>query len=751
MIHDYRDAEFTLFSLHGVTRGVCDCGNEDCQALYKHPRSSAWQHTPVWSDEQFQVQMDNGYFTTGFGVIVKHMLIVDVDARNGGVDSFHKLCSDLEIDLLGDCEFAVATGSGGGSMHLYFAYDGTQALSSSLKEYKGIDFKSNGYVVGCGSQHASGGQYELIHGSPDAVEQAPGALLALLAKKTTFRSTVNDKHVEVSNEQIADMLSHIDAGCSYDEWLSVGMAIHHTTGGAGYDLFDTWSATSDKYPSRDTMINKWHSFGKTSGNPVTIGTLWYMATSCGWKPAVQIDGLDWSDDTGDHPFHIDTVDLLRPVGFVGKVTDWINNQCRYPRENLAVASALSVVSNCAGLRWTDDLSGVTANMFLFCVAGSATGKEAVQQAMYSLYREVGIAKATHGSVKSEQEIIRNLIRNQAAFYMIDEVGILLSKIANSSKSGASYLEGVIGTLMSAYSKADGAMLLTGDAKEDVRRALSSELNQVKRMRDDNEGDRDYLTARIEQLKSALSGLDMGLDKPFLSMIGFTTPSTFNSVVNHEQATNGFIGRSLIINERETNPRCKKRFKKEPINDGIIATLQNLYSAGHFDQRGEERVEYYGERSQITTTPDAEIMLEKCLDWVFEYAEQHKQQTGLEAIVRRGYELIAKLSLILAVGDGQRTTEHVRWAYTMVRRDIDEKIMLVVANSDDQGSDELRMKIISMLSDGQKEALGTICNRLRKFKKDDVKAMLAKLCEKGYIKTETTKHPINGRETELFYS
>src|SRR5690606_25807789 len=133
--------------------------------------------------------------------------------------------------------------------------------------------------------------------------------------------------------------------------------------------------------------------------------------------------------------------------------------------------------------------GVTTNLFSFCVAGSRTGKEAIQQAVASILRVAGMAPATHGAIKSEQEIVRNLIRHQAALYIIDEIGIFLQKDKNAqTKGGALCLVGVVGLLMGAYSKADGFMLLTGDAREEMQQMLLKEAVQINRKLENLEGD-----------------------------------------------------------------------------------------------------------------------------------------------------------------------------------------------------------------------------------------------------------------------
>ena len=79
-IYDYREAELTIFGLYGVdNKGNCECGNHECKALFKHPRASNWQATPFYSDEQIQVMLDVGHLATGFGVLVKNIIVVDVD------------------------------------------------------------------------------------------------------------------------------------------------------------------------------------------------------------------------------------------------------------------------------------------------------------------------------------------------------------------------------------------------------------------------------------------------------------------------------------------------------------------------------------------------------------------------------------------------------------------------------------------------------------------------------------------------
>lgn len=749
MHRDFIEAGFRVFPLWSFSGDTCECDNPHCQAPGKHPRAANWQHTPEWDEDQIEAMEMAGHFDSGYGVLCRGWLVVDVDARNGGLESFSKL-ADAVPDI-GGAGMIVTTGSGGGSRHLYFKLPGDPvAMVQHLPEYPGLDFKTSGFVVGPCSRHVSGAKYELAHGSPDEVDAAPQALVDMLRKPDRHRAEFDGRVVDVSHSDISEMLAPIDPDCDYDTWIRIGMAIHHATGGTGRQVWENWSARGDKY-SADVMDAHWHSFGRCA-NPVTLGTLVHHAEAAGWRMPVTFTPED--EPQGEHveapsdglPFDVSGVDLTAPPGFVGDVARWIEDQSRRPRKRLAVAGALVAMGNVAGLRYTDDRDGVTANLFAFCVAGSRTGKEAIQQAVAEVHRAAGIAAATHGAIKSEQEIVRNLIRHQAALYVIDEIGIFLQKIKNAqNKGGALYLDGVIGMLMAAYSKADGFMLLTGDAKDDLRGVLTKESAQIQKRMDEGDN-KPYLGRRLAQIETALEGLDNGLERPFLSLIGFTTPVTFEELVDYQSATNGFIGRALMFNERETAPRTKPGFRKSAMTDQMAATIAQVFSAGEFDMQENPRVEFYGRRSRVPTDGKASAMLDAALEWFEDQAELHKSRSGLEALYLGAYELVSKVSLILACPEGRRTVEHVRWAFALVKRDIEEKALLVTANDrqKDAPKTALQARILGLLSGDEGETFSVLCQRLRKWKRQDVQKCLDEMVASGMVTCEETNTSGRGR-------
>lgn len=755
MYEDFLSEEIPIFSLYGVMAdGSCECGNPDCRAILKHPRASNWQHSPVFSEDQIEVMEFMGHLKTGYGVLITgKLLLVDTDARNGGVASYAKLCE--RIPDVAAAGLIVKTGSGGGSQHNYMLAPPGVALMQSHPDYPGIDFKSTGYVVGPGSLHASGNRYEAVIGTPADITPAPAALIELLRRPERHRSTVDGKSVDISTDELRELLEAIpnNSSTDYEVFIRVGMGVHEVTKGTGFELWDEWAKRSDKYNSAE-MDKKWHSFGK-SANPVTLGTLRHYAESAGWRePVTFTDQTLWIEEVAPaapcDPLDTSGIDLLRPPGFVGQLANWIDRRNRHPRHNLAVAASLSVVSAVAGMRYIDPLDGITPNLFAFGVAGSATGKESILKSAQELLRAAGVSAAVHGGIKSEQEIYRNLIRHQAAIYLIDEMGEQLAKITNARKKGtAAYLEGVIGAVLSAYSKANSHLLVTGDLKEEIRKAIKAEYAAlVKSCGDDPEEDDDAM--RLASIKRQLDAVEHGIENPYLCIVGLTTPERFDQLMDYDMAANGFMGRSLIFRERDDNPRSRERsaIRRGPVPDAIAGTLQMLYAPGY--SAVPSRVERIGDQVEMETKDDAAELLDRIVRYFEEMAEE-QGATGMTAIPRRGYEQVAKVSMLLGIPEGVRTVEHVRWAFALVKRDVADKIKLAYSNSTSDKQDALSVRIMSLVTAEHGITAGVMRNKCRSYTPTDVDKCADLLVERGLLRCEEVPRNRNGGVTKKYFA
>ena len=95
--------------------------------------------------------------------------------------------------------------------------------------------------------------------------------------------------------------------------------------------------------------------------------------------------------------------------------------------------------------------------------------------------------------------------------------------------------------------------------------------------------------------AAISNVDNGLENPYLTMIGFTTPVTFNELMTYDMATNGFLARAMLFQDLETNPKRKTGFKKQTMPEYLANAIRNLYAHGHYDalERNGARIEQLG--------------------------------------------------------------------------------------------------------------------------------------------------------------
>src|SRR5690625_331296 len=297
---DWIECGYRVFPLHPINPdGTCGCNEEGCKAAGKHPALNNWQHTPVWDDEQLDNFDDLGWMESGYGIIVSDgLLVIDIDPRNGGEEGYAKLVAD--VPEIAGANVIVETGRKDGGKHIYFKAPAGVSLVQSLPQYKGVDVKSSGYVVGPGSLHASGHTYDMVVGtSPAEISPAPGALIELLRRPDAHRTSLSGEQIDVTDDDLTKMIKGIDPDCGHDEWVRVGMALHEVTGGTGFEIWNQWSKRGKKYPGRDVLDRRWHSFGK-SATKVGYGTLHKYATQSGWQEPVTFD-YDGSDAPDDEP------------------------------------------------------------------------------------------------------------------------------------------------------------------------------------------------------------------------------------------------------------------------------------------------------------------------------------------------------------------------------------------------------------------------------------------------------------------
>lgn len=770
---DALEAGWRIFPIHPMTFkngiGECTCGNPNCdpKSAGKHPRNTAWQHTPVWDDVQLATLIDEdglfdgNQFEGHYGIVVNTsgLVVVDVDGRNGGWESAKKLAHIRE-----QCAFIVATGSGDGE-HWYFKKpEGSPDLRYKHDEYPGIEFKSTGYVVGCGSMHRIGNTYHAISGSPAQVCDAPDELIQLLKRPERSLSTSGE---EVNLDELPGLVDAIpNTQRDYDKWISIGMALHDATDGSqdGLSLWVKWSAKNSEAHDDSQMDYKWHSFGR-GANKVTVGTLYALAFEAGYtKPVTFEDCTDWEpmeEEPQATPSVSSVMEIPKPHGLVGELTDWINSRSIYPRENLAVAAALHIVSNAAALRYRVAPLKTTLNLLTLGTAASRTGKGVILECVKEAHERMGLNAVLMGDFKSTKDLILNAIENQPIYYALDEMGGFFSKTSNSSKNGASYLEDLLEKIMQMFTEGNSYHLLTGSLKREMADAVDKDLARLNKLLDDAKIKEDdpRLIQALEKRKWAKTGIP----KPCLSMFALGEPSKFDAAILKDPwlLVGGFLGRALIFDEPETVPMKKPddQINTGSMPDGLAMRLSSLFWGGNFPAEG-ARIQLDGDPVMLQLSPDAATVKNQVETYWREVALRERDEgSQLESQALGAPELALKVAGVLGAEAGIITKQDMEWAQALVRKVTLEKIYRAksgekMTNGDSkERGDGLQIGILTAVRAAGTQGLtvGRIRNKVsRKTPTEIVQKAIDHLVERGKLFAET-KTGANGKTTVLYFS
>ncbi len=85
---------------------------------------------------------------------------------------------------------------------------------------------------------------------------------------------------DLTEQEITEALTYLDANCSREEWVRIGMAVKSELGNGGFDLWDDWSKNGSSYNALDCR-DTWKSIKPSGG--ITIATLIHEAQQFGFS------------------------------------------------------------------------------------------------------------------------------------------------------------------------------------------------------------------------------------------------------------------------------------------------------------------------------------------------------------------------------------------------------------------------------------------------------------------------------------
>ena len=250
-----------------------------CKVNSKTPAIKGWKDAATSEREVIQAWWtENPEYN--IGVVADKHIVLDVDIKpDGSIDGF----ASLENHPALPDTFTVDTPSGG--KHYYFAADDAANLTICQGFEPGLDIRAGGkgYSLGVGSS-IDGVSYTTDSNYSDLALPPSWVLEAASKKRTVVTQPKSSKpKLHVSNKNASDTSLHevkealafIDPDIDYEQWISIGMAIHSEyPTHEGLELWDDWSSAGKKYQLNECQTH-WDGFDSDEG--ITIATLFYYA------------------------------------------------------------------------------------------------------------------------------------------------------------------------------------------------------------------------------------------------------------------------------------------------------------------------------------------------------------------------------------------------------------------------------------------------------------------------------------------
>lgn len=566
----------------------------------------------------------------GVAVLPSKLVVIDVDPRNGGYDTMEML-EAKHGPLVSD----VLAFTGGGGEHRVFS----SALVAHLpgKLGPGVDVKADGYICVEPSVHPNGKAY-MWEASSDPLDGTlpstlPGWVRDLSRAAPVTVDTPGRRLVDAA--QVADLrgaLAVLPAD-DYHQWVNFGNALCEL-GSAGFELWDTWSATSSKYDPR-RATEKWRSFRPGA---FQIESIFFAAQQAGWVnggampapvPLAQVT-LPASAPAPVPP------GLLSPPGMLGVVTDWVNASSRKSQPAFAVQTAIAFASAVLGRRFVTTYRN-WPSLYLLNVGKSASGKEhgkwAVEHLLEACGQERLIGPASYTSAPG---LLSALHDQPSHITVVDEFG---KELEQASVRGNARAQGMLKALMEAWGRCDGTMRPQGYSTFGMSARDMEEMKQ------------------------------RSIRNPALTMLAMTTPEGFFDTIGSAAARDGFLNRFLMV-ESDIGRQVSRAVTSVPVPAEIIDWVAAMHAASDGLVNAAVNASLMPTPVEVDFSPAARELFgafdAECVRLMDAYEAQ-----DMAEMFGRTNEMAMRLALVVSVGCASGTPvtiegPHAAWAINYCR-------------------------------------------------------------------------------------
>jgi hypothetical protein len=252
----------------------------------------------------------------------------------------------------------------------------------------------------------------------------------------------------IDDREICELLQFIGAD-DYHDWVKVGMTLHHHFGGTtqGFSLWNDWSRRSSKYKGDADLHAHWRTFERQH-NPVTIGTLIYLAQENGYTRGPRFDSsyqkafqsipINSVAKEEVEPIEEEETDTEAPADFIPEFSDFedvdplemptpflkaifthLSKASRYHNPVYALAATIVVSGLLMRKTFPKDTSLYT-NFMALSVGPTGTGKTQIFRAVRQILGKVGQERHVIGRLISQQGFTEALRSREGCIFLLND-------------------------------------------------------------------------------------------------------------------------------------------------------------------------------------------------------------------------------------------------------------------------------------------------------------------------------------------
>lgn len=346
-----------------------------------------------------------------------------------------------------------------------------------------------------------------------------------------------------------------------------------------------------------------------------------------------------------------------PPGFVGTVARFIYANSYLPVKEISIVAALGLMAGLCGKAWHIPQSGL--NLYIILVARSAIGKEAMHSGLAVLVSHCQSRFPFFSNFVDFTEyvsgpaLIKACLQTPSFVNVSGEWGRRLKRLAADDKEGP--LQTLRTQMTNLYQKSGPQSIAGGLGYSNAEGNVAS-----------------------------VAGVAY-------SMVGESTPGTFYEALTESMMEDGFLSRFLIIGYDGDRPDENPALLEIP-DTALIDALANIASQAY------EQINKGASQQVGRTEEAAQIMAEFTVEMrtkIRSTDDESRRQMYNRAMLK-----VLRVAGLLAVGDHYLspsiTTEHMRWAIDLIRRDIEMMAKRLEAGDVGSGDKARERKLVTII-------------------------------------------------------